>query len=208
MLIVATALGLGAFKADDPVVVLPMLAISCAAFIALCYYHHGAVLVRAGASVVFICALVLVGWRDLRPRNEAPPVHTGSVSAPSYTQTETKKYLMTPEQKKAITKAMRPYKRIEVIVSCRECGDGHPDAWQYAVDLSNALHDAGMVINGPHLNNETTIPPGVFIYRSDDRMKSTTALLDVLRPMDVLASPDSAPGAPPKTISVSIMPPE
>ena len=33
MLIVATALGLGAFKADDPVVVLPMLAISCAVVI-------------------------------------------------------------------------------------------------------------------------------------------------------------------------------
>jgi hypothetical protein len=61
-----TALALGSFKSDDPVVVIPMLSVAGVSFIGLCWWHQGKFLWRVIAALALLIILVFIGWRDLR----------------------------------------------------------------------------------------------------------------------------------------------
>jgi hypothetical protein len=92
MLIFATALALGSLKADDPLVIIPMLAISGVAFVLLCVWHKGKIIWRTLASLTLLSTLVFIGWRDIRkpvPVEQANPVPPPVAPVTTINQTAT-----------------------------------------------------------------------------------------------------------------------
>ncbi len=65
VIVAATALALGSIKAEDPWVVIPMLALSGIAFMGLCIGHEGRWQTRSAIGAVLVILLVFIGWRDL-----------------------------------------------------------------------------------------------------------------------------------------------
>jgi len=67
----ATFLALASLKADDPLVVVPMLALSDAVLVLMCMFHKGSRKNRTLIALVFTGILVFIGWRDLRGKGAA-----------------------------------------------------------------------------------------------------------------------------------------
>jgi hypothetical protein len=106
VLIAGTALALGSFRSDDPLVVIPMLVLAAIAFILLCFWHEGSRSGRGIAAILLMILLTFIGWRDLRkidksssgpallrpqPVSEPPQSQPKSVPAPDKTKTAQKK---------------------------------------------------------------------------------------------------------------------
>ena len=68
-----TGLALGSFKTDDPLVLIPMLALSGFAFVALCVLHQGKAHYRIEMALFITVVLVFIGWRDLKTPTRTIP---------------------------------------------------------------------------------------------------------------------------------------
>jgi hypothetical protein len=89
MLIAGTALALGSFKTDDPLVVVPMLCVSGGAFVLLCIWQKWKVRWCVFAASLLIAAFSFLGWRDLRRQTKPVPQVTATAPPPTINQTST-----------------------------------------------------------------------------------------------------------------------
>jgi hypothetical protein len=73
-LVVGTALALGAYKADDPLVAIPMFAISGITLVLVCVMHRGSLKSRIIVGVAISWLFIFVCWRALHGNGPKAPL--------------------------------------------------------------------------------------------------------------------------------------
>ena len=120
MILAGTALALGSFRSDDPLVVIPMLIISGIAFAGLCIWHEGGRIPRIAVGAVIVVALVFIGWRDLRK-----PEPASAIGPPQNTKTLEPELSLTIDEI-AVTGDGRDNSKSDVIVVASIANKGEP----------------------------------------------------------------------------------
>jgi hypothetical protein len=71
VIVPSTALALGSFVSTDPYIVVPMLAISGIALVALCVWHKGSPTRRMVSAIFIALVLSFIGWSVMRKASES-----------------------------------------------------------------------------------------------------------------------------------------